>query len=54
MHSWRAVLAELVGMTLFIFTGIGAAIGNENNTGPDQEVKVSLAFGLAIMSRVSC
>ncbi|GAA6234095.1 aquaporin-1-like [Lates japonicus] len=45
---WRAVLAELVGMTFFIFLSIGAAIGNTNNTHPDQEVKVSLAFGLAI------
>ncbi|XP_076601728.1 aquaporin-1-like [Chaetodon auriga] len=45
---WRAVLAELVGMTLFIFLSLSAAIGNTNNTAPDQEVKVSLAFGLAI------
>ncbi|KAK2859998.1 hypothetical protein Q7C36_004164 [Tachysurus vachellii] len=45
---WRAVLGELVGMTLFIFLSIAAAIGNTNNTNPDQEVKVSLAFGLAI------
>lgn len=45
---WRAVLAELVGMTLFIFLSIATAIGNKNNTNPDQEVKVALAFGLAI------
>ncbi|KAI4879627.1 hypothetical protein NFI96_011565 [Prochilodus magdalenae] len=45
---WRAILAELVGMTLFIFLSIGAAIGNPNNTSPDQEVKVALTFGLAI------
>lgn len=45
---WRAVLAELVGMTLFIFLSISTAIGNKNNDKPDQEVKVSLAFGLAI------
>lgn len=45
---WRAVLAELVGMTLFIFLSISTAIGNKNNSNPDQEVKVSLAFGLAI------
>lgn len=45
---WRAVLAELVGMTFFIFLSISAAMGNKNNTHPDQEVKVSLAFGLAI------
>lgn len=45
---WRAVLAELVGMTLFIFLSLASAIGNTNNSNPDQEVKVSLAFGLAI------
>lgn len=42
---WRAVLAELVGMTLFIYLSISTAIGNSN---PNQELKVSLAFGLAI------
>lgn len=45
---WRAVLAELVGMTLFIFLSIATAIGNVNNSNPDQEVKVALGFGLAI------
>nr|BAC82110.1 aquaporin 1 [Anguilla japonica] len=45
---WRAVLAELLGMTLFIFLSIAAAIGNRHNSNPDQEVKVSLAFGLSI------
>lgn len=45
---WRAVLAELVGMLLFIFIGIMSAIGNQNNTDHDQEVKVALAFGLAV------
>ncbi|XP_030630647.1 aquaporin-1a.2 [Chanos chanos] len=44
---WRAVLAELVGMILFIFIGIASAIGNPSGE-PDQEVKVALAFGLAI------
>lgn len=47
-NFWRAVLAELVGMTLFIYLSISAAIGNKNNSSPDQEVKVSLTFGLAI------
>ncbi|XP_062385812.1 aquaporin FA-CHIP-like [Sardina pilchardus] len=41
---WRAVLAELLGMTLFIFLSITAAIGNAEL----DEVKTSLAFGLAI------
>uniref|UniRef100_A0A3B3ZH51 Uncharacterized protein n=1 Tax=Periophthalmus magnuspinnatus TaxID=409849 RepID=A0A3B3ZH51_9GOBI len=45
---WRAVLAELVGMTLFIFLSLSTAIGNTNNANPDQEVKVALGFGLAI------
>lgn len=45
---WRAVLAELVGMTLFIFLSIATAIGNTKNSNPDQEVKVALGFGLAI------
>ncbi|KAK7945384.1 hypothetical protein WMY93_001112 [Mugilogobius chulae] len=45
---WRAVLAELVGMTLFIFLSLATAIGNTNNSNPDQEVKVALGFGLAI------
>ncbi|KAJ8403229.1 hypothetical protein AAFF_G00354460 [Aldrovandia affinis] len=45
---WRAVLAELMGMTLFIFLSISAAIGNKNNSDPDQEVKVALTFGVAI------
>ncbi|KAM6960435.1 aquaporin-1-like [Tautogolabrus adspersus] len=47
-NFWRAFLAELVGMTLFIFLGLSTAIGNKNNTSPDQEVKVALGFGLAI------
>lgn len=41
-------MAELVGMTLFIFLSITAAVGNTNNDKPDQEVKVALAFGLSI------
>ncbi|XP_066538122.1 aquaporin-1a.2 [Hoplias malabaricus] len=45
---WRAVMAEFIGMTLFIFIGLASAVGNQNNEDPDQEVKVALAFGLAI------
>ncbi|MBN3307436.1 AQPA protein, partial [Amia calva] len=45
---WRAVLAELIGMTVFIFVSITAAIGHPEASGPEQEVKVSLTFGLAI------
>lgn len=45
---WRAVLAESLGMTIFIFIGLSAAIGDQNKSYPDQEVKVALAFGLAV------
>lgn len=48
MCFWRAVLAELFGTTMFVFCGISAEIGNGNSSYPDQEVKVALAFGLAI------
>lgn len=47
-NFWRAVLAELVGMTFFIFLSLSAAIGNKEYSSPDWEVKVSLTFGLAI------
>lgn len=42
---WRAVAAEFFGMLLFIFLSLSAVIGS---AGPAQEVKVSLAFALAI------
>lgn len=42
---WRAVLAEFLGMLFFIFLALTAIIGN---SGPSQEVKVTLAFALAI------
>ncbi|XP_070775530.1 aquaporin-1-like [Enoplosus armatus] len=49
---WRAVTAEFVGMLLFIFIGISAIIGKDENGVPGetvaQELKVSLAFALAI------
>ncbi|XP_060772306.1 aquaporin-1-like [Neoarius graeffei] len=46
---WRATLAELVGTTMLVFCGVSAAIGNGNSSYPDQEVKVALTFGLAIV-----
>lgn len=49
---WRAVLAESLGMTIFVFIGLSAAIGDENNSDHDQEVKVALAFGLAVATLV--
>lgn len=48
LSFWRAVFAELLGTTMFVFCGIAAEIGNGNSSYPDQEVKVALAFGLAI------
>ncbi|XP_076828590.1 aquaporin-1-like [Brachyhypopomus gauderio] len=52
LSFWRAVLAEFLGTTLLLFVGISAAIGNGNNSYPDQEVKVALAFGLGVATMV--
>nr|AMA22613.1 aquaporin 1ab [Anabas testudineus] len=53
---WRAVAAEFVGMLLFIFIGLSAIIGkNQNGVSGEnvaQELKVSLAFALAIATLV--
>ena len=51
---WRAVLAELLGMIIFIFIGLSAAIGDPNDSYPDQEIKVAFAFGLAIATLAQC
>ncbi|XP_054480769.1 aquaporin-1-like isoform X2 [Anoplopoma fimbria] len=51
---WRAVLAEFLGMVIFIFIGLSAAIGDRNNSYPDQEIKVAFAFGLAIATLAQC
>lgn len=45
---WRAVLAEFLGMLLFIFFALCAIIGKDGSAGVSQEVKVTLAFALAI------
>uniref|UniRef100_A0A667FQX8 Aquaporin-1 n=1 Tax=Lynx canadensis TaxID=61383 RepID=A0A667FQX8_LYNCA len=52
---WRAVVAEFLAMTLFVFISIGSALGfnypvkNNQTAGASQDnVKVSLAFGLSI------
>nr|APG38012.1 aquaporin 1 [Protopterus annectens]BAI48049.1 aquaporin 1 [Protopterus annectens] len=48
---WRAVVAEFVAMTVFVFVSISSAVGFKMSSGsnPQQDnVKVSLAFGLAI------
>lgn len=44
---WRAVAAEFIGMLLFIFVCIAAITGG-NGKGVVQEIKVTLAFTLAI------
>uniref|UniRef100_G1TN20 Aquaporin-1 n=2 Tax=Leporidae TaxID=9979 RepID=G1TN20_RABIT len=50
---WRAVVAEFLAMTLFVFISIGSALGfqypvGSNQTAVQDNVKVSLAFGLSI------
>ncbi|CAJ1072486.1 aquaporin-1-like [Xyrichtys novacula] len=45
---WRAVGAEFVGMLLFIFIGLSSIIGRSEKDQVPQELKVSLAFALAI------
>ncbi|NXU05541.1 AQP1 protein, partial [Buphagus erythrorhynchus] len=52
---WRAVVAEFLAMSLFIFISIGSALGfnfpvvaNKTSTRSQDNVKVSLAFGLSI------
>uniref|UniRef100_A0A3Q1EF31 Aquaporin 1a (Colton blood group), tandem duplicate 2 n=2 Tax=Acanthochromis polyacanthus TaxID=80966 RepID=A0A3Q1EF31_9TELE len=51
---WRAVLAEFLGMIIFIFIGLSAAIGDQNDSYANQEVKVAFAFGLAIATLAYC
>lgn len=45
---WRAVLAEFLGMLFFLFLALTAIIGNNGSSSVSQEVKVTLAFALAI------
>lgn len=55
---WRAVAAEFVGMLLFIFVGLSSIIGKDAHVvlGENlaQELKVSLAFALAIATLAQC
>ncbi|XP_042369886.1 aquaporin-2-like [Plectropomus leopardus] len=51
---WRAALAEFLGTIIFIFIGLSAAIGDKNNSYPDQEIKVAFAFGLAVATLAQC
>lgn len=51
---WRALLAESLGMTVFIFIGLSAAIGDQNHPDPDQEMKVAFAFGFAVATLAQC
>ncbi|XP_072455296.1 aquaporin-1 [Notamacropus eugenii] len=52
---WRAVVAEFLAMILFVFISIGSALGynypvegNKTSGATQDNVKVSLAFGLSI------
>ncbi|XP_038654488.1 aquaporin-1-like [Scyliorhinus canicula] len=45
---WRAVLAEFLGMTIFIFLSIGAATKWTPSGFPADVVQIALTFGLAI------
>lgn len=51
---WRAVLAECLGMIIYVFTGLSAMIGSHNNSFPDQEIKMAFAFGLATATLTQC
>uniref|UniRef100_A0A3B4GXX2 Aquaporin-1-like n=1 Tax=Pundamilia nyererei TaxID=303518 RepID=A0A3B4GXX2_9CICH len=51
---WRAVLAEFLGMIIFIFMGLSAAVGDPNDLNLDREIKVAFAFGLAIATLAEC
>ncbi|XP_030607170.1 aquaporin-1-like [Archocentrus centrarchus] len=51
---WRAVLAECLGMIIFIFVGLSAAVGDPNDSSPDHEIKVAFAFGLAFATLGEC
>uniref|UniRef100_A0A8C4DYP6 Aquaporin 1a (Colton blood group), tandem duplicate 2 n=1 Tax=Dicentrarchus labrax TaxID=13489 RepID=A0A8C4DYP6_DICLA len=50
----RLKLSDSLGMIIFVFTGLSAAIGDPNNSYPDQEIKVAFAFGLAIATLAQC
>lgn len=51
---WRAVLAEFLGMIIFIFMGLSAAVGDPNDFNLDREITVAFAFGLAIATLAEC
>ncbi|XP_034468462.1 aquaporin-1-like [Hippoglossus hippoglossus] len=51
---WRAILAESLGMIIYVFIGLSSVIGDKNNPSPDQELKVAFAFGLAIAAIAQC
>lgn len=47
---WRAVLAEFVGMTLFLFMGLGATSAFPSADGGN--LRIAFAFGIAIATFV--
>jgi len=44
----RALLAEFIAMTLFVFVGCGTAVSSQMSGGGDFQVVTSLAFGIGI------
>jgi len=46
--SMRALLAEFIAMTLFVFVGCGAAVSSQAKDGDSFLVVVALAFGIGI------
>lgn len=44
---WRALLTECLGMIIFVFISVSAAIGDQNNSYTDQEIKVEF-FSLVL------
>lgn len=51
---WRAILSELLGMTVFVFTGLSAATGKQHHSYPDQKGNIALALGLAVATLAQC
>ncbi|XP_062900639.1 aquaporin FA-CHIP-like [Mobula hypostoma] len=51
---WRAVLAEFLGMTIFVFLSIGSATKWTGSHIPADIVQISLCFGLSIATLAQC
>ncbi|XP_059827712.1 aquaporin FA-CHIP-like [Hypanus sabinus] len=51
---WRAVLAEFLGMTIFVFLSIGSATKWTGSHIPADVVQIALTFGLSIATLAQC